>query len=82
MRARFDTLTARKRAVFRLVHAGKPTRRIAAELDISERTVKGHRAQAMEKMQVASLAVMVRAADRLREYAESSCSAAVPLTDY
>jgi RNA polymerase sigma factor (sigma-70 family) len=56
LRARLETLTTRERAVFALVAAGKGNKEIAAELGISERTVKAHRAQVMEKMQVASLA--------------------------
>jgi FixJ family two-component response regulator len=66
LRGRFETLTPRERAVFTLVAAGKANKVIAAELDTSERTVKAHRAQVMEKMQVASLAELVRIADRLQ----------------
>jgi FixJ family two-component response regulator len=65
LRARFETLTPRERAVFTLVTAGKANKAIAAELGTSERTVKAHRAQVMEKMQVTSLAELVRMADRL-----------------
>jgi FixJ family two-component response regulator len=66
LRTRFESLTPRERAVFTLVAAGKANKVIAAELDTSERTVKAHRAQVMEKMQVASLAELVRIADRLQ----------------
>jgi FixJ family two-component response regulator len=65
LRSRFDGLTSRERAVFTLVVAGKLNKQIAAELGISERTVKAHRAQVMEKMQVASLADLVHVADQL-----------------
>jgi len=66
LRARFETLTPRERAVFALVAAGKGNKEVAAQLDTSERTVKAHRAQVMRKLQVASLAELVRIADRLQ----------------
>jgi RNA polymerase sigma factor (sigma-70 family) len=72
LRARFEALTPRERAVLTLVASGKANKAIAAELDISERTVKAHRAQAMEKMQAASLADLVRAADRLQAHIPTS----------
>jgi RNA polymerase sigma factor (sigma-70 family) len=65
LRARFEALTPRERRVFTLVVTGKVNKQIAAELGISERTVKAHRAQVMEKMQVTSLAELVHAADQL-----------------
>jgi FixJ family two-component response regulator len=68
LRAHFETLTPRERAVFTLVTAGKA---IAAELGTSERTVKAHRAQVMEKFQVTSLAELVRVADRLQALTSS-----------
>jgi FixJ family two-component response regulator len=46
---------------------GKANKQIAMELGTSERTVKAHRAQVMEKMQVTSLAELVRLADRLQD---------------
>jgi FixJ family two-component response regulator len=64
-RSRFATLTARERAVFTLVVVGKLNKQIATELGASERTVKAHRAQVMEKMQVASLAELVHVAEQL-----------------
>jgi FixJ family two-component response regulator len=67
-RARFETLTPRERAVFALVAAGKANKQIAAQLGISERTVKAHRAQVVEKMQVASLAELVHVADQLQAH--------------
>src|SRR5262245_40457472 len=63
LRARYETLTPRERAVLTLVVAGKVNKQIATELDISERTVKAHRAQLMEKMRATSLAELVRLAD-------------------
>src|SRR5262249_32651061 len=68
VRARFETLTPRERAVFTLVTAGKANKQIAAELGISDRTVKAHRAQVMEKLQVTSLAELVHVADRIQPH--------------
>jgi FixJ family two-component response regulator len=65
LRSRFETLTAREQAVFTSVVAGKLNKQIAAELGISERTVKAHRAQVMAKMQVTSLAKLVHVAEKL-----------------
>src|SRR6266550_6169981 len=50
LRVRFAKLTPREREVFELVVAGRLNKQIAAELGISERTVKVHRAQVMTKM--------------------------------
>jgi FixJ family two-component response regulator len=72
LRARYDTLTPREREVFAGVVAGKLNKQIAADLGTAERTVKAHRAQVMEKMQVASVAELVHAADQLREDAARS----------
>ncbi len=65
LRSRFESLTPRERDVFALVVAGKLNKLVAAELGTSERTVKAHRAQVMEKMQVASLAELVHVAEQL-----------------
>lgn len=66
-RARYETLTPREREVFTGVVAGKLNKQIAGELGTAERTIKAHRAQVMEKMQVASVAELVHVADQLRE---------------
>jgi RNA polymerase sigma factor (sigma-70 family) len=68
LRACFATLTPRERAVFTQVAAGKANKQIATDLGTSERTVKAHRARVMEKLQVTSLAELVRVADRLQAY--------------
>lgn len=62
---RFDSLTPREREVMALVAAGQLNKQIAAELDLSEITVKVHRGQVMRKMQAKSLPDLVRFADRL-----------------
>jgi FixJ family two-component response regulator len=65
LRQRSYSLTPREREVMALVAAGRLNKQIAAELDLSEITVKVHRAQVMRKMQATSLADLVRIADRL-----------------
>jgi RNA polymerase sigma factor (sigma-70 family) len=64
---RLRTLTPRERSVFALVIAGRLNKQVAAELGISEKTVKVHRARVMEKMQADSLASLVRMAQDLGE---------------
>jgi len=58
-------LTAREREVMARVVLGHPNKQIAAEIGISEGTVKLHRGQVMRKMKVQSLAELVRIADKL-----------------
>ena len=59
------TLTPREREVMALVVSGLLNKQIALQLGISEITVKAHRGQVMRKMQVDSLADLVRAAAAL-----------------
>lgn len=65
MRTLLAALTARERQVFGLVVRGKLNKQIAHELGTTERTIKAHRHQVMEKMKVQSLAELVRMAGRL-----------------
>ena len=65
LRARLAKLTQRERQVFDLIVRGKINKQIAYELGTTERTVKAHRHQVMEKMQVHSLAELVSIAERL-----------------
>lgn len=65
---RVDRLTPREREVLEAVVAGKTNRQIAAKLDISEKTVKVHRAHVMSKTQVDSLAELVVLAERAGLY--------------
>lgn len=65
LQARFRSLTAREREVFSLVVTGRPNKVIAAQLELSEMTVKVHRSQITRKMQAKSLVDLVRMADRL-----------------
>jgi FixJ family two-component response regulator len=66
IKSRFESLTAREREVMTYVVTGRLNKQIASELDISEKTVKVHRARVMKKMKVTSLAELVRFADRLK----------------
>ena len=65
LREQFASLTAREKEVVGFVTAGLLNKQIAAELDISEVTVKMHRGNIMRKMQARSLADLVRMADLL-----------------
>jgi DNA-binding NarL/FixJ family response regulator len=58
--ARAATLTARQRQIMDLVLAGHPSKNIAADLGLNQRTVENHRAAIMKKMGAASLAALVR----------------------
>lgn len=65
LRAQFDQLTAREQEVIGYVTAGLMNKQIAAEIGVSEITVKVHRGNAMRKMGAKSLAELVRMADAL-----------------
>lgn len=57
---RIDQLTTRERQVFDLLVQGFSTKEIAAELDISPRTVEIFRAKVMTKMEAANISALVR----------------------
>lgn len=57
---RVAALTEREREVMQRVIEGKPNKGIACELGISVKTVEFHRAKVMEKMDVASVAMLVQ----------------------
>ena len=61
----FASLTLREREVMLRVVSGLPNKQIAAELKLSEFTVKVHRSHVMRKMKANSLADLVRMADKL-----------------
>ena len=65
LRAQSDRLTTREKEVMGFVAAGLLNKQIAAEMDITEVTVKMHRGNIMRKMQARSLADLVRMADLL-----------------
>jgi FixJ family two-component response regulator len=61
----FNRLTAREIEVLRHVIRGRLNKQIAFDLGIVEKTVKVHRARVMEKLNVRSVAELVRVAQRL-----------------
>jgi FixJ family two-component response regulator len=65
LKTRFGSLTAREKEVIGYVSAGFLNKQIAAEMGISEVTVKVHRRNIMQKMNARSLAELVRMADLL-----------------
>lgn len=65
LRARYESLTPREQQVMRQVVSGLLNKQIAAELNITEYTVKIHRGRVMGKMQADSLADLVRMAENL-----------------
>jgi FixJ family two-component response regulator len=64
IRRRLATLTPRELQVLRCVLGGMLNKQTAAELGTVEKTIKVHRARVMEKMQVSSLADLVRLSGR------------------
>ena len=65
LRECFATLSERDHQIMTLVVIGRANKQIAAELTLSEMTVKVHRGQVMRKMHARSLPELVRMADRL-----------------
>lgn len=63
---RIQTLTPREREVLGLVVKGLLNKQIAAELGAALRTVKVHRGRVMQKMQVQSVADLVRAVEHVK----------------
>jgi FixJ family two-component response regulator len=57
---RYARLTPRERQVLKAIAAGKPNKVIAAELELSAKTVESHRAAILRKLDVRSTAELVR----------------------
>ena len=60
--AKVGSLTGRQRQILQLVLAGHPSKNIAADLRISQRTVDNHRAAIMRKTEAKSLSALIRIA--------------------
>lgn len=63
---RYDTLTPRERQVMALVCDGLMNKQIAGDMGLSEITVKIHRGHVMKKMNVRTLADLVRASETIK----------------
>jgi FixJ family two-component response regulator len=70
LRGNFSALTSREREIMLKVASGRPNKQIAAELKLSEFTVKVHRGHVMQKMKAKSLADLVRMTDSLLSVTE------------
>jgi len=60
LRDRYERLTTRERQVFAHLISGQLNKQVAADLSISERTIKLHRARILEKLEVDSMAALAR----------------------
>jgi FixJ family two-component response regulator len=65
LRQRYECLSPREREVLALVVTGMLNKQVGYQLGVTEKTVKAHRAQIMQKMHLKSLAELVRIAGRL-----------------
>ncbi|MBS0372446.1 MAG: response regulator transcription factor [Proteobacteria bacterium] len=70
VQVRLDGLTTRERDVMDGMVAGRLNKQIAEDLGISIKTVEQHRARVMEKLQVESLAELVRLVIEARYYTD------------
>jgi FixJ family two-component response regulator len=66
LQRRYASLTPREREVFPRVTDGLLNKQIAAQLGASEKTIKVHRGQVMQKMKAESLAHLIQMAGKLR----------------
>ena len=67
IRREFNQLSTREKDVLREVVLGRSNKEIAKHLSLSPRTVESHRARVMEKMQVESMALLIRKIAALSE---------------
>jgi FixJ family two-component response regulator len=65
LRMRYERLTSREREVFLHLLSGRLNKQVAADLQITERTIKMHRASILKKLEVHSMAEMARLAASL-----------------
>ena len=66
LKTRFETLSERERTVLSLVTSGMLNKQMAAEMNLSEVTVKVHRHNLMKKLGARSLADLVKMAEALQ----------------
>ena len=71
VRMRFSALTAREREIMALVASGLLSKQIAAQIGVTEITVKVHRSHLMKKMGARSVADLVRMAQALEIIADT-----------
>jgi FixJ family two-component response regulator len=62
LQLRYERLTPREREVFLHLIGGQLNKQVAADLEITERTIKMHRANIFQKLEVGSMAEMARMA--------------------
>jgi FixJ family two-component response regulator len=72
LRARFEELTTRERAILVQVVEGRLNKQIAGEMGITETTVKVHRSNMMRKINAGSVAELCRMVDKLKLLQENS----------
>jgi FixJ family two-component response regulator len=65
LRSRYERLTPREREVFVHLIGGQLNKQVASDLQITERTIKLHRANIFEKLEISSMAEMARLAVEL-----------------
>jgi FixJ family two-component response regulator len=65
IRGRVESLSPREREVMAFVVSGMLNKQIGHRLGVREKTIKAHRARVMEKMKAASLADLVRMAEKV-----------------
>ena len=65
LKARFDVLTPRERAILFQIAQGRLNKQIAGDMGITETTVKVHRSNMMRKLKASSVAELCRIVDRL-----------------
>ncbi|HTU35951.1 MAG TPA: response regulator transcription factor [Candidatus Acidoferrum sp.] len=65
LRARYESLSPREREIMALVLKGRLNKQIAADVGLSEITVKIHRGNVMRKMQATSLPDLARMGEKL-----------------